>query len=148
MCTSQAQPVISDSAFVGQKESQFLLSAFAHSGHLSPPSALDRFTGRFWRFLRPNAADFPGMVSQPYPFSKAPQTAANGAHFAETHFSAASLRLSDRTGADFYVCFQLQKEFLLEPQWLLRFSFSDACSVTAEIENSFSVTRSTCAALL
>ena len=107
----------------------------------------DVLRGGFGGFLRPNAADFPGMA-QPYLLSKAPQIAANGAHSVETLFSAASLRLSDRTGADFYVCFQLQKQFLLELQCFLRFASSDVSSVTAEIENSFSVTCNTCAALL
>ena len=51
-------------------------------------------------------------------------------------------------GAGFYVCFQLQIPFLLEPQCFLKFASSNFYSVTAEIENSFSVTRNTCAALL
>ena len=88
MCTSQAQSVIGYPAFVCQKESQFLLSAFAHSGHRSPPSALGRFTGRFWRFPALYAAEFLGMVSQPYPFTKTPHTAANGAHPVRTVRSA------------------------------------------------------------
>ena len=49
----QAQFVIGHPAFVCQKEDKFLLSAFGHSGHLSPPSALGRFTGQFWRFPAP-----------------------------------------------------------------------------------------------
>ena len=53
--------------------------------------------------------------------------------------------ISVAIGADFYVCFQLQIPFPLEPQWFFRFVSSDVCSVTAEIENSFSVTRNTCA---
>ena len=51
-------------------------------------------------------------------------------------------------GADFYVCFQLQIPFPLEPQYFLKFASSDFYSITAEIENSFSATRNTCAALL
>lgn len=51
-------------------------------------------------------------------------------------------------GADFYVCFQIQSPFPLEPQCFLKFDSSNFYSVTAEIENSYSVTRNTCAAPL
>ena len=56
--------------------------------------------------------------------------------------------ISVAIGADFYVCFQLQIPFPLELQCFLKFASSYFYSVTAEIENSFSVSCNTCAALL
>lgn len=72
MGTFQAQPVISHSAFACQKEIRFLLSAFGHSWHLSPPSALGRFTGRFWWFPAPKRRLILGNGIPALSFSESP----------------------------------------------------------------------------
>ena len=51
--TAEAQLVVGDSAGLRQKESKFLLSLIAHSGHRVPPFRYSCFSGRFSLHFRP-----------------------------------------------------------------------------------------------